>query len=297
MDTTETQNRQGSRDKARATTSFASLGTGWAHARTSSPSAPPLTATLPTPVTELPRNADDFWGGADTQEVGSEPTSGPASERNGAGRYRACPASLFASVCGPGSGYCSGWVCSASWPLSVSCSPPPVVTNLRPRYARPARTTHPRLPLGSTPEPPICVTPRLSATPAPAPVAQHVSRVRARHAAGVRHRASVRRRAEPRRRERPSARRHRQHRSAPTAQAVKYTPSNSGATSDDTGSSLASSAPAGDSAAPATSSAPATTSPVPSTASSASTGNSSSSSNQPAIGANGTLGPGSSPDG
>lgn len=242
-------------------------------------------------VTELPRSADDFWGGADSQET-VEAVSSPADPAQPARRRSlaslrrlshprpslplAARGLLSRAALAAGVGLLG--ILAAVGFVIGSGGGKHAVSGLRADTSLQSGTASSSF--------------DARANDLRERAARHASHVRVRHGATVRHRAEIRR-------HRASAQHRHRRRTAPTTvQAVKYTSPGPVATSDaavSSSSGVNTSAPAGETGA---ASGPTTTnSSPPTTASSASTGNSSSSSNQPAIGANGSLGPGSSPDG
>jgi hypothetical protein len=283
VDTTETQNRQGSRDKAQQD-NVIRLPRDWLGPREDLvPFGPSAYREEPEQAKELPRNADDFWGGADLLDDEGAATSVAAT--------RAAP---------------------RRWSLpTISRLPRPRVRlGVRPRIVMLSGLgvvgilAAVGLVLGSASRKPSALNAHAHAfvravtgaavfdpraTDLRDTAAERVSRARAREAANARRRAQIRRR----RRERAAARRHHEHGASPAVQPVHYTTPAPAPTSNGTDSSSVSTR-----ASASSSSTPTSTSSTPATtASSASNSGSSSSSNQPAIGANGTLGPGSSPDG
>jgi hypothetical protein len=288
VDTTETQNRQGSRDKAPGD-NVVQLPRDWLGPREDLvPFGPSAHRDAPAPVTELPRSADDFWGGgADLQDLTAptETVSAAPARRWSLPRLSVPRLSL------PG-------------PARPNLSLPRVRVGARAALlfglGALAILAAVGFVLGSAARKPSTPLPRAAASPGSSTLAssfdaraaarldtlaQDASRARARRAASARHRAEVRAR-----RTRESGRRHRHHRTAPAVQTVHNTtaapaPISNTASVSQTDDAQASSSP------------PTASSPSPTTASSASTAGGSSSSNQPALGANGSLSPGSSPDG
>ena len=279
MDTTETHNRHGSREKP-AGDNVVRLPRDWLGPREELvPFGPSAERATSDTVTELPRSADDFWGGADMDDTAAATERAEALGAVEPRTRRPLPRLPSPRLAQPRVALALGLgllaVLAAVGLVIGSGARTPAAPRARANDS--VRSQNPAASFDTR------------ANGLRDTAAAQAARVRARHAAAVRRRAELRRR-------RASARRHHQHRATSTTQAVHYTaPSAPAATNDAAGTSSSSGVSTG--ASGAASSTDAAGSSSPTTASSASTPSSSSSSNQPAIGANGSLGPGSSPDG
>lgn len=288
MDTTETQNRQGSRDKA-AHDNVIRLPRDWLGPREELvPFGPAAYREEPGQAKELPRNADDFWGGADLpDDVGAAPSvaATPAGARwwslptrSGLPRPRVRLSIGLKTVVLSALGVLG--ILAAIGLVLGSASRKPSALSAH------AHAPHRAIPAAAGFDP--------RATDLRDTAADRELRARAREAASVRRQAQIRRR----RRERADARRHHEHRAKPAVQPVNYTtPAPAAASNGGDSSSVSGSGSASTSSTPTSTSSTAATAASGTSNSSTSSSNSSSSRNQPAIGANGTLGPGSSPDG
>lgn len=287
VDTTETQNRQGSRDKA-AHDNVIRLPRDWLGPREELvPFGPAAYREEPGQAKELPRNADDFWGGADLpDDDGAAPSvaATPAGQRwwslptrSGLPRPRVRLSIGLKTVVLSALGVLG--ILAAIGLVLGSASRKPSALSAH------AHAPHRAIPAAAGFDP--------RATDLRDTAADRELRARAREAASVRRQAQIRRR-----RERADARRHHEHRAKPAVQPVNYTtPAPAAASNGGDSSSVSGSGSASTSSTPTSTSSTAAIAASGTSNSSTSSSNSSSSRNQPAIGANGTLGPGSSPDG